>query len=124
MTARDDGEQQMNHGDGSFTGKVAFITGAASRIGRATALASAHGAAGEKWEYNSANYVLAGLVIERATGRPVTETLHELILDPLRRHDTLLQPQERPPSGTARGYGGPPRIARSADRRSLFAVPV
>jgi NAD(P)-dependent dehydrogenase (short-subunit alcohol dehydrogenase family) len=41
MTARDDGEQQMNHGDGSFAGKVAFITGAASGIGRATALAFA-----------------------------------------------------------------------------------
>jgi CubicO group peptidase (beta-lactamase class C family) len=42
-----------------------------------------------------------------------TEALHELILDPLRLHDAVLQPQERPPSETAHRYGGPPRIARA-----------
>jgi D-alanyl-D-alanine carboxypeptidase len=52
-------------------------------------------------------------VIERATGRAVAESLRELILDPVRLHDAVLQPQERPPSETARGYGGPPRIARA-----------
>jgi D-alanyl-D-alanine carboxypeptidase len=72
-----------------------------------------HATPGEKWEYNNANYVLAGLVIERATGRPVSEALREQILDPLKLHDTVLQPQERPPSETAHGYGGPPRIARA-----------
>jgi NAD(P)-dependent dehydrogenase (short-subunit alcohol dehydrogenase family) len=36
----------MNHANGSFTGKVAFITGAASGIGRATALAFARAGAG------------------------------------------------------------------------------
>jgi D-alanyl-D-alanine carboxypeptidase len=72
-----------------------------------------HAAAGEKWEYNNANYVLAGRVIEQATGRPVSETLRELILGPLKLHDTVLQPQERPPGDTAHGYGGPPRIARA-----------
>jgi len=72
-----------------------------------------HAAAGEGWEYNNANYVLAGLVIEHETRRPVSDTLHELILDPLKLHDALLQPQERPPSTTAHGYGGPPRIARA-----------
>ena len=68
---------------------------------------------GERWEYNNANYVLAGLVIEQATGRPVAEALRELILDPLELHDAVLQPQERPPRDTAHGYGGPPRIARA-----------
>jgi D-alanyl-D-alanine carboxypeptidase len=72
-----------------------------------------HGVPGEKWEYNNTNYILAGLVIEHATGRPVSEALREQILDPLKLHDTVLQPQERPPSETARGYGGPPRIARA-----------
>jgi D-alanyl-D-alanine carboxypeptidase len=70
-------------------------------------------APGEKWEYNNANYVLAGLVIEHATGRPVAEALRELILDPLKLHDAVLQPQERPPRKTAHGHGGPPRIARA-----------
>ena len=72
-----------------------------------------HAAPGEQWEYNNTNYILAGLVIEHATGRPVNEALHELILDPLKLHDALLQPQERPPSETAHGYGGPPLIARA-----------
>ena len=72
-----------------------------------------HAAPGEKWEYNNANYLLAGLVIEDATGRTVGDALREQILDPLKLHDAVLQPQERPPSETARGYGGPPRIARA-----------
>ncbi len=72
-----------------------------------------HAAPGEKWEYNNANYVLAGLVIEQATGRTVAEALRELILDPLKLHDAVLQPQERPPSEPAQSYGGPARIARA-----------
>ena len=80
-----------------------------------------HGVPGEKWEYNNANYLLAALVIEDATGRPVSDALHEQILDPLKLHDTVLQPQERPPTGTARGYGGPPRIARALRTGGRYA---
>jgi D-alanyl-D-alanine carboxypeptidase len=72
-----------------------------------------HAAPGEKWEYNNANYLLAGLVIEQATGRTVAEALREQILDPLKLHDAVLQPQERPRSEPAHGYGGPPRITRA-----------
>ena len=53
---------------------------------------------GEKWEYNNANYILAGLVIEHATGGTVAGLLRELILDPLKLRDAVLQPQERPRS--------------------------
>ena len=70
-------------------------------------------APGERWEYNNANFVLAGLVIEDATGGTVAEALREHVLDPLRLHDAVLQPQQRPPSTTAHGYGGPPRIRRA-----------
>ena len=72
-----------------------------------------HAAPGEAWEYNNANYVLAGLVIEHATGGTVAEALREQILDPLKLHDAVLQPQERPRSESAHAYGGPPRIARA-----------
>jgi CubicO group peptidase (beta-lactamase class C family) len=72
-----------------------------------------HGVPGEKWEYNNANYVLAGLVIEHASGRTVAEALRELILDPLKLHDAVLQPQERPRSAPAHAHGGSPRIARA-----------
>ncbi len=72
-----------------------------------------HKPPGETWEYNNANFVLAALMIEEATGRPANEALREAILDPLKLDDTLLQPDERPPGDTAHGYGGPPRIARA-----------
>ena len=52
-------------------------------------------------------------MIEHATGDTVDEALRELILDPLKLHDAVLQPQERPRGEPARAYGGPPRIARA-----------
>ena len=60
-------------------------------------------------------------MIEHATGRPVSDALREQILDPLKLHDTVLQPQERPPSETARGYGGPPRVARALRTGGRYA---
>ena len=72
-----------------------------------------HDAPAEKWEYNNANYVLAGLVIERATGGTVAKALRELILDPLKLHDPVLQPQEVPRREPAHAYGRPPPIARA-----------
>jgi len=70
-----------------------------------------HDAPAEKWKYNNANYVLAGLVIERATGGTVAKALRELILDPLKLHDPVLQPQEVP--------RGEPAHATEARRRLL-----
>jgi D-alanyl-D-alanine carboxypeptidase len=72
-----------------------------------------HGVPGEKWEYNNANYLLAGLVIEHATGHRVAEEMRQQILDPLKLGDVVLQPQERPRGEPAHGNGGPPRIARA-----------
>jgi D-alanyl-D-alanine carboxypeptidase len=46
-------------------------------------------------------------VIEKATGRTVAEALREQILDPLKLHDAVLQPQERSRSEPARSYGDP-----------------
>jgi CubicO group peptidase (beta-lactamase class C family) len=55
----------------------------------------------------------------------VAEALRELILDPLKLHDAVLQPQERPRSKPAHGYGGPPRIARALRIGGRYApVPV
>ena len=72
-----------------------------------------HTTPGEKWAYNNANYLLAGLIIEHATGGTVAEALRELILDPFKLHDTVLQPDEGPRGEPAHAYGGPPRIARA-----------
>jgi D-alanyl-D-alanine carboxypeptidase len=64
-----------------------------------------HAAPGETWEFNNANYVLAGLVIEHATHRPVSESVRQLVLDPLKLGDAVLQPQEMPRGEPAHGYG-------------------
>jgi D-alanyl-D-alanine carboxypeptidase len=72
-----------------------------------------HAAPGAQWEYNNANYLLAGLVIEHAIRGTVADALRERILEPLGLRDALLQPQERPPRDTAHGYGGPPPVARA-----------
>jgi len=60
---------------------------------------------GARWQYNNANYLLAGLVIERATGTTVADALRQEILDPLKLDDVVLQPQERARGPTAHGYG-------------------
>jgi D-alanyl-D-alanine carboxypeptidase len=72
-----------------------------------------YAAPGERWEYNNANYLLAGLIIEHATDRTVAEVLRELILGPLQLRDAVLQPQERARSAPAQGYGGPAPVARA-----------
>ncbi|MER7173649.1 serine hydrolase domain-containing protein [Streptomyces mesophilus] len=47
-------------------------------------------APGTDWAYSNTNYVLAGMVIEKVTGRPWEQQVHERILRPLglRRTDT------------------------------------
>jgi D-alanyl-D-alanine carboxypeptidase len=60
---------------------------------------------GSRWEYNNANYILAGLAIERATRSSVARLLRRELLDPLGLDDVVLQPQERPRGAVAHGYG-------------------
>ena len=40
-------------------------------------------APGERWEYSNTNYVLAGLIIEKVTGRPIGPEITDRIIDPL-----------------------------------------
>ncbi len=44
---------------------------------------------GTGWSYSNTNYVLARLLIERVTGRPVAEEMQRLILGPLGLSDTV-----------------------------------
>ena len=60
---------------------------------------------GARWQYNNANYLLAGLVLEHATHEPVATTLRREITQPLGLRDVALQPQQRPAPGAAHGYG-------------------
>jgi D-alanyl-D-alanine carboxypeptidase len=72
-------------------------------------------APGSRWEYNNANYILAGLAIERATGSSVAHLLRRELLDPLKLDNVVLQPQERIRGSAARGYG-----AFTADERQAL----
>jgi D-alanyl-D-alanine carboxypeptidase len=74
-------------------------------------------APGSSWQYNNANYILLGLVIERATGSSVACLLRRELLDPLKLDDVVLQPQERPRGTAAHGYGG----FTADERRALRA---
>jgi CubicO group peptidase (beta-lactamase class C family) len=61
---------------------------------------------GAQWHYSSPGFLLAGLIVERASGQPFREFLAERILSPLKlRHTTV----GGVPGGAARGYkdGGP-----------------
>ncbi|HEX8866282.1 MAG TPA: serine hydrolase domain-containing protein, partial [Lentzea sp.] len=45
---------------------------------------------GTKWDYSNTNYVVAGLLVEKLTGRPYEKAVEQRILKPLRLKDTEL----------------------------------
>ncbi|MFF0234318.1 serine hydrolase domain-containing protein [Micromonospora sp. NPDC005254] len=47
-----------------------------------------HFAPGAKWEYSNTNYVLAGLIVEQVTERPIGEEITNRIIRPLGLRDT------------------------------------
>jgi D-alanyl-D-alanine carboxypeptidase len=59
---------------------------------------------GTEWAYSNTNYLLAGMIIERAGGSTVASLLRERILAPLKLEETVLQPEDRPGGPTAHGY--------------------
>ena len=81
-------------------------------------------APGEDWHYSDTNYVLAGLVIERATGSRVAAKLRTLLLAPLKLRHAGLQPEDDPPATTAHGHGDPQRSGTIRDlSRGMRWVP-
>ncbi|MGW1072055.1 serine hydrolase domain-containing protein [Streptomyces sp. NPDC002537] len=69
---------------------------------------------GKKWEYSNTNYVLAGLIIEKVTGRPLTEEMDRRIIEPIGlRHTYFPAPgdvtiREPHPKGYDRESAGAP----------------
>jgi D-alanyl-D-alanine carboxypeptidase len=59
---------------------------------------------GERWIYSNTNYVLLGLVIERATHSTVARQLHRRLLPRATFDRMLLQGDERPRGAAAVGY--------------------
>lgn len=56
---------------------------------------------GAQWHYSSPGFVLAGLIVERASGQPYREFLAERILSPLKLTQTTVGGA---PAAAARGY--------------------
>ncbi|WP_406014396.1 beta-lactamase family protein [Streptomyces sp. NBC_00984] len=59
---------------------------------------------GEKLEYSSTNAILLGLVVEKASGRPLAEYLRRNVFEPAGMHHTFLPRGAEFPAPHAQGY--------------------
>ncbi|XVU22745.1 serine hydrolase domain-containing protein [Actinoplanes sp. CA-054009] len=88
---------------------------------------------GEGWSYSNTNYVVAGMIIERVTGAPWEQAVHERIIEPLGLADTIIPgtsaylPSPRLATYQRLSPGGPPvdvttRVSGHADA-SIISTP-
>ncbi|MGN9909875.1 serine hydrolase domain-containing protein [Phytohabitans sp. LJ34] len=62
-------------------------------------------APGTHWAYSNTNYILAGMLIEKVTGRPWPQAVQSRIINPLRlRHTSYVDGRSHLPRPHARGY--------------------
>ncbi|OKJ41556.1 serine hydrolase domain-containing protein [Streptomyces sp. CB01580] len=73
-------------------------------------------APGARWEYNNTNYLVAGLIVQKVTGRPLAEEMDRRVIKPLGlRHTYFPAPgevtiQERHPKGYYQDSPGAPLV--------------
>ena len=81
---------------------------------------------GTKWQYSNTNYVIAGLIVEKASGQPLLKLLQEHIFKPLGMNDVANIDQEKLGDTDATGYLryalGPLRLAPKEGKGWLFAM--
>ncbi len=81
---------------------------------------------GTKWQYSNTNYVIAGVIIEEASGKPLLQFLSERVFTPLRMKSVANIDQEKlgetDPVGYLRYALGPPRPAPKEGKGWLFAA--
>ena len=81
---------------------------------------------GTKWQYSNTNYVIAGLIVEKASGMPLLRFLAEKIFQPLGMQDVANIDQQRLPATDPTGYLryalGPLRPAPKEGQGWLFAA--
>ncbi|UKP00018.1 serine hydrolase [Nostoc sp. UHCC 0870] len=61
-------------------------------------------APGESWQYSNTNYILAGMVIEAATGNNIAAEMRSQIFEPLQLENTFFAEEEEIPGGYVKGY--------------------
>jgi len=59
---------------------------------------------GTKWQYSNTNYVIAGMIVENAAGKPLLEFLHEKVFDPLGMKSVTNTDQAKLPPSDPTGY--------------------
>src|SRR5512146_2130486 len=81
---------------------------------------------GTKWQYSNTNYVIAGLIVEKASGMPLLTFLAERVFKPLGMEEVVNIDQQRlaatDPAGYMRYALGPPRPAPKEGQGWLFAA--
>jgi len=81
---------------------------------------------GTKWQYSNTNYVIAGVIVEKASGMPLLDFLQQKIFDPLEMKSVTNTDQEKLGDSDAAGYMryalGPLRPAPKEGRGWLFAA--
>ena len=66
----------------------------AELVDHAAAYGTPHFPPGQGFEYSDTGYVVAGILVEQATGRPLHEVYRELVFDPLGMDTTWLEGHE------------------------------
>lgn len=81
---------------------------------------------GTKWQYSNTGYVIAGRIVEMASGKPLFKFLQERIFTPLQMTSVRDFDQEPLAAGNSIGYVnfalGPPRVAATSGAGWLFGA--
>jgi D-alanyl-D-alanine carboxypeptidase len=79
-----------------------------------------------QWQYSNTNFVIAGLIVEKASGEPLLQFLSEHVFVPLGMKSVMNIDQNRLAETDATGYLryalGPPRLAPKEGKGWLFAA--
>ncbi len=81
---------------------------------------------GTKWQYSNTNYVIAGLIVEKATGMPLVDFLQKEIFKPLHMESVVITDDQAlgptDPERYMRYALGPVRIAPKEGKGWVFAA--
>jgi CubicO group peptidase (beta-lactamase class C family) len=79
-------------------------------------------APGTSYSYANSDYVLLGLIVERASGKTYAAFLREQIFEPLQMRDSGVEGSAGPTDGQAIGYESPGVPSPALDPSTLFAA--